>query len=298
MSVGEIHKKRKCVELCHRRQYLGLLGVIAALVATACCATRLMSGETASSTPSPWDDPISAEQPGAANPTTLVGSHTVQMETALDLPRAGSPDSLRVHGVDFPTILRVGVSQTLELRLASQLLQSQSLPSQSGHSTGFSDVTLGAKWSPSRGNSRGIPAVALVPAITLPTGAEAFTSHFTQLSLGGLADWNLTAALQMSLNLGESYTAGSIQQSYRWQWNGAVGLQYAPGRRWSAGGDVFALGPAGSAQGATWAVDEGVAFLAGANTQLDISAAQGLSGTDRSRSVQVGFSRRWGHRGG
>src|SRR5258706_1526117 len=171
-----------------------LFGVLAWTQAAAAADAR-------AGAPDPWSNPIAADRPGAANPTSVVGAGVVQLETALESIRQGALGEPRDGLLDFPTTLRVGGSGALEARLESPPLSRLSPGGGGASVSGFSDVSLEVKWRV-RGAGRGAaPALALLPTLVIPMGSDAFSAHDYQLGVTGLGDWTLGESGSLGLNL-------------------------------------------------------------------------------------------------
>jgi hypothetical protein len=262
-----------------------LFGVLARTQAAAAADARVGA-------PDPWSNPIAADRPGAANPTSVVGAGVVQLETALESIRQGAWGEPRDGLLDFPTTLRVGVSGALEARLESPLLSRLSPGGRDAPVSGFSDVSLEVKWRVRRAGRGAAPALALLPALGIPTGSDAFTAHDYQLGLTGLGDWTLGESGSLGLNLVLSGPVGAAGADAPWELNGASSVGVSIGRRWALGGDVFSAAPPSPGQDRTWGLDEGLALLLSPDVQADASVAESWSGSQRSLGLQLGLSAR------
>src|SRR5206468_3534083 len=62
------------------------------------------------------DEPISADRPGVAESSQVVGKGRLQLETSLQWERERG-DDLHTRTLSTPTLLRIGVGETTELRI-------------------------------------------------------------------------------------------------------------------------------------------------------------------------------------
>ncbi len=137
-------------------------------------------------------DRISTDRPDFVEAAATVGMGRIQVETSVAL------SDMSVGGIDVttwttPTLIRVGVSEVLELRLESDWLVSAEETSGAGPSntvTGVADISLGLKWhlADQRG---GKPAVAVLVHADLPTGSDDTGSPGTRPSLRVTGEWDL-----------------------------------------------------------------------------------------------------------
>ena len=109
--------------------------------------------------------PIVTDRPAVTDSSIVVPPGSLQAENGLtDTVSHG-------HTLDAPeTLLRFGVAPKTELRLTAP-----DYFGQVGMSSGFGDLTIGVKQQ--LGPTPGRFDVSLVVALSLPTGASAFSSH-------------------------------------------------------------------------------------------------------------------------
>ena len=130
------------------------------------------------------DASISTDRPGFTNGPDVVGAHRIQLETGLYWDRDSG-----VRDRATPTLLRLGLNDSFELRLSSNGRQSVS---QDGNSvSGWGGLQLGAKWHMSDGNDAGAPAMAWILTVAPPGGSAAFRGNKTRTELDLPLSWNL-----------------------------------------------------------------------------------------------------------
>ena len=92
-------------------------------------------------------DPIETDGPDFVESTEVVGKGRFQFETDFALERDRRNDET-TRTFSTPTLLRMGISDTVELRLANDFHSRQTTSSATGDTTesGRGGVTLGLKW--------------------------------------------------------------------------------------------------------------------------------------------------------
>ena len=234
----------------------------------------------------PWQSPISPDRPGAATSPSVLDRGVFQLETAFEQQTArpsGAPD---VSTQDFPTLLRFGVGHRIEMRLESNMVSLHEAV------TGFADMSVEAKWLALDRPEGGVPSVALLPAVSLPTGTSDFTAGKPQAALAALLGWTLHSGTSLSLDANVSRAVESSDGPYEWQVGSQAAFQIPLRRSWAISGDAFVTAPVVSGSSAPWGLDAGVEYYPGPNTQLDLTVIQTFTEPGTATAVQIGFSRR------
>jgi len=263
------------------------------LLAWSIAATPVRSEVAPDSTADPWQDVISPDRPGAANPTSVVRPRAFQLETCLESSISRRSGAASIETLDLPTLLRLGVAQRLEVRVESNALTRQEAEGSGSSVSGFADVSIEAKGLVHQGTGGVVPSLALLPAVSLPVGAEAFSSGKVQVTVSTLCDWPLRAGPTLSLNLNLARIVDDSGRRYAWQTGSEAGLGVPIGRAWAVSGDVFVTDPFATSETPSWSADAGVEFYPDPDIQLDVSLVVPASGPTKTTGVQVGFSRRW-----
>jgi hypothetical protein len=116
------------------------------------------------------DDPISTDRPAVAASSVVVPRGSLQVENGLLFTSGQGQRSL-----DGPeTSLRFGVTANTELRFSAPDYY-HSISSEAGVGSGFGDITIGMKRQ--LGPTPGGFDVSLIVFISIPTGADAVSSH-------------------------------------------------------------------------------------------------------------------------
>ncbi|RYE97299.1 MAG: transporter, partial [Oxalobacteraceae bacterium] len=95
------------------------------------------------------DDTIVTDRPGVAESSKVVGKGRVQLETSVAWERQRD-DELHSRTLTTPSLLRVGLGDTLELRIETdgRTIEHDVDPASGAHavSAGWADTELGLKW--------------------------------------------------------------------------------------------------------------------------------------------------------
>ena len=137
-------------------------------------------------------DEISPDRPDFAESTATVGKGRIQVETSVGL------SDTSIGGIDVttwttPTLIRVGVTEVLELRWESEWLVREEVKPAEGPSrtvTGLADFSIGLKWHV-RDQDGGAPAMAVLVHADVPTGSDDTGSPGTRPSLRVTGEWDL-----------------------------------------------------------------------------------------------------------
>jgi hypothetical protein len=154
-------------------------------------------------------------------------------------------------------------------------------------------VSVEAKWFVHAQVGGLAPALALLPALSLPVGTSEFSAGSAQATLTGLFDWALRSGPTISLNGGASRILDGSGGDGAWTLNSAAALGVPLRHDWAVSGDVFVADPLASGETAAWSADAAVEFYPTPDTQLDLGVIFSTSDPAKMNSVQLGFSRRW-----
>ncbi|MFC3457088.1 transporter [Massilia haematophila] len=147
------------------------------------------------------DEPIASGRPDFVESSEGIGKGRVQLETGLLSERARG-DAGREHTLSTPTTLRVGVSETLELRVESDgrsVLHSRDAASGARTTqAGYADSTIGLLWhvADARGS---LPSTGVLVDATLPTGSRLLRGEGVRPSLRVVGSWDLPGDMQLSV---------------------------------------------------------------------------------------------------
>ena len=224
-------------------------------------------------------DLINPDRPGIADGSKVVGRGRLQIETSLQRETRGD-----IHTLFVPTLVRVGVGNRLELRV-----EGNTWTREAGVS-GLAPISIGAKYVLI--DSKDGPTLGIIVRGFPGSGSSDFkTTHVTadvrlaaDIPLGPKASLNPNVGYARYENDGQTFRAGLF----------AMTVNYQPTEHLNPFIDVGYQ--SSTSQGtAEWVtIDAGVAYIAGRNVQLDISAGQGVSGDAPRPFVAAGISIRLG----
>ena len=220
---------------------------------------------------------IASGRPGQAINTATVGRGVYQVETGLTLGWEGS-GTQQVRDIAETTILRIGILERLEVSGAviGSAVESPA-PDGSSWDRGISDTELGVRYS-FLDNDGWVPALVLDGAVLLRAQDEEFRRDNTGARFIVSADWGLTEATSLTINLNRAWVGdGTRNTGY------AVSLGFALSDR--LGSFIEAYGDL--SKPATAYFDGGFAYLIGDHVQLDASA--GWEGTQGVPSYYLDF---------
>ncbi|MFN8574466.1 MAG: transporter [Gemmatimonadaceae bacterium] len=233
-------------------------------------------------------DPIVTDRPDFTESTDAVPRGTVQVESGATHNRTARVTSQSVGEV----LVRLGMTSRSEFRVA---LNSYTIEHSPGsRASGWEDVAVGAKLKLANGGGTGSwsPALALLAATTLPTGASAFRQDELQPEMKFAQAWSITTRASFSSNINYSWLRSASSNSGEWAASGSFGYTVSP--RVGTYAEYFAFIPTAHGAGASQYVNSGFTVGLGPNAQLDARAGIGLrnvSGKDY--FVGVGLARRW-----
>jgi hypothetical protein len=216
-------------------------------------------GATAESFETP-EPSITTDRPGFTTGPNVLARGFTQLEGGISL---AVDEGGRTFTLGSP-LLRVGVARRLELRVAGDGFLCRP------HDMGWSDVTLGAKLGLLQERNI-LPAISLLPSVSVPAGYRAFTSSKYDLSLAVAWQKTLIAGLALAGTLDgkRSATAFSFPALA-----GASGYV-----------EIYTLGGEGIS-------DAGLSRGIGPNLQVDIEAGRRIFSGKPSWFIATGFALR------
>jgi hypothetical protein len=212
---------------------------------------------------------IVADRPGLADGSTTVGRGVVQLETGVT--GEGGDEEL----FTLPTLVRYGITDRLELRIASDVL--------GWHSDG-SDVAPVSAGFKLRLRDGAVP-LSLIASVQPPSGGGAFRSAGFESEARLVSDIELAEGLSLTPNVGVAVVEG----------DGAAALFAMTLEREMGRALPFIDFETTITDGDTSIIaDAGVAWVVLPDTQLDISAGVDVHGDAYPEwFVAAGFSRRF-----
>jgi hypothetical protein len=226
------------------------------------------------------DEPLVSDRPDFTEASVTVGRGVVQIESGYTYIEDES-DGTTTRSHSFPeTLVRVGVlADWLEFRVAWNYGAEEELQAVSPtfRTDGAEDLYLGFKiaLTPQEGF---LPEMALMPQMTIPTGAQAFTADQTLPGLNWLYGWDINDFLSTGgssqYNMTLDPVTGQKYVEYAQSWT----VGYSLTEKLGAYTEWFALFPSGAdTVGPAHYADGGFTYQFTNNFQWDIRAGVGLN---------------------
>jgi hypothetical protein len=223
--------------------------------------------------------PLITDRPDQTESAAIVPRGAVQVELGGThvFEGTGSGTSTRLVNLGG-TLVRVGLFDPLELRVG--LVGWQHVSDDLGTAQGFGDLNVGAKVGIREGAGLS-PSIAVLGAVLVPIGAEAFRAAgvdpFVKVSVSHeLGDaWGLgynAGVVRVTETLGDGTDDVVTDLVY------TVSLARSLGERVGAFVEGFGLFATADGRDGWHALDGGITFALRPNVQLDVSGGVGLTG--------------------
>lgn len=261
-------------------------------------AAAILCGLAAASARAGDGDAISTDRPGFAESSQTVGKGRLQLETSLQWDRQRD-DELHTRTLGTPTLLRIGLGESSELRIETdgRTVIHASEPSSGVHTTvaGYADTEIGIKWQladPQGEGMKGLPSLGLLLHAALPSGSPELRGHGVRPSLRMAADWDLAQGYTFSLMPGLAVDSDEGGRRYGYGILAAnLGQEFSERLRGFV--EVAAPQIASASHGGTQtSVDAGLVYLVNKDCQLDVSLIHGLDRRSPDLSLAFGLSLR------
>jgi hypothetical protein len=229
------------------------------------------------------DDTINPDRPNVANSSQVVGNHRVQLETGVQWDRQRDADA-HVRTLTTPTLLRLGVSDALELRVETdgRTIEHASDPLAGTHtvSAGWADLSAGVKWHVA--DQDGVrPSIGLIAEVALPTGSARLRGSGFRPAVELPVEWDLGHDWSLGV------MPGVVRDSDVTYGVFAASVGKAFNERLHGFAEVAApqIGHGTQAQ-----VDAGVSWLVSRDCQLDAMVVHGVNRQTPGLSLAFGVS--------
>ena len=226
--------------------------------------------------------PIATDRPQITSSSIVVPCGSLQFENGFqETGNAGQ------RTFDLPeTAVRFGIAKKTELRLTAPNYFVND-DTASGFTNGFADLSIGLKQQ--LGPTRGGFNVALIPSLSLPTGADLISSH----------GYDPTVQLPWSRSLSKNWTLAGM---FSLMWPTQSGRRNLTGQSsvyfdrqilalWDAYIEYSGAFP--QRGGPQNIIDFGTAYKPTPHQQLDFHCTFGLSATTPDHSIGIGYSFRF-----
>lgn len=235
-------------------------------------------------------DPIATDRPDFVESSNVVGHGRLQVETSLAAER-NSLDGVRDRSVATPTLLRYGISDTLELRLESDGRVRGRSTDSSGVTrfNGSADASVGMKWHATDGGGSA-PSVGVLVHADLDSGSKDLRGSGVRPSVRVVGEWELPSDYSLGVMPGVSYEKNDAGDRFV---NGIFGIVVGKtlSERLRSFAELSLPQIASRKNGGTQAsLNTGVAYLINDNCQIDAAVSKGLNHRTADLGVTVGLS--------
>jgi hypothetical protein len=235
---------------------------------------------------------IVTDRPDVVESSEVVGKGRFQIETSIAYERDRSSDS-KSRTFTTPTLFRLGVTETVELRIETdgRVRQKSHAFGTSDTTHGWADTALGFKWHMQDRDEGGEkPGIGLLVHADLDSGSRRFRGEGVRPSARIVFEWDLPNRWSLGVmpgvirdkdDMGKPFAAGIF----------AVVLGKELNDRLRAFAEVAATQIARQRYGGTIATfNVGAAYLTSRYTQVDLATSFGLNGDSPDFAAIVGFS--------
>ncbi|MCX6381757.1 MAG: transporter [Armatimonadetes bacterium] len=262
--------------------------LLSVLVCTGMLLPALVTANPLSAPPEE-EEAIVTDRPDFTESSETVPLHRTQLEVGYT---SALTANTRLHTVG-EVLIRVGVTPKTELRFTLNSFAILNTPG--GSTTGFQDLSIGAKWRLTEAQKGyGLfkhPQSALITSFSLPSGSSSFREHTAQTLFKLCLGWELTPKWGMGVNFNYSYVS---QAGDRYnQFATSLTLGYSWSKRISTFYEIYGFVPGGFQAGNNTYADTGIAYLVNKDTQFDARVGFGMNGISRDYFIGAGFSRRF-----
>lgn len=237
-------------------------------------------------------DVINPDRPNVANSSQVVGDGRLQLEIGVNWDRQRN-DDLHLRTLSTPTLLRIGLGDTTELRIETdgRSIEHELDPATRARTTtaGWNATSIGFKWRFAEGE--GVhPALGLIGSAALPSGSSALRVKGVLPQLVLAAEWDLPQGWSLAVTPGAGadvdddgaryhygILAASLGKKFTEQVQGFFEVAAPQIASASHGGDRMQ-------------VDAGVSWRLNKNCQVDAMVVHGLNRQTPDLSLAFGLS--------
>jgi hypothetical protein len=257
-------------------------------------ATILLCGLAAGAVHAADDDKIEPDRPDFVESSKVVGKGRIQLETSAAWERQRD-DDLHSRTLSTPSLLRIGLGDTTELRIETdgRTIEHDVDQASAEHSVqaGWADTEVGVKWhfADGQGNS---PSLALLLHAALPSGSHDLRGHGVRPSLRLSAEWKLPGDYSLGLMPGIASDTDDNGQRYGYGiFAASLGKDF--GERTQGFVELATPQVARAAHGGTQLFfDTGMSYTVTRNSQVDFAITHGLNHRTPDLGLAVGLSLR------
>ena len=233
------------------------------------------------------DDTIATDRPDFVESSNVVGKGHVQIETSMALER-NNDAGVRERTRSTPTLLRVGISDSAELRIETDgRVRTSSTGEPVLHGT--ADAAIGLKWH-LRDEQGQTPSIGVLLHADLPSGSQPLRGHGVRPSARLVAEWELPSDFSLGVMPGLAYESDEQGKRYT---SGIFGVVLGKEITDRLRGFVEIAAPQIARMrhgGSIVTFDTGIAFLLTPRCQIDTALSRGLNARTPDLSWTVGLS--------
>jgi hypothetical protein len=170
--------------------------------------------------------PLSTDRPGNTDAATTVAPLNLQIETGFFWQKATVGDR-KFNTYSFPTALRFGILDNLEIRLRSDIIGMQKREGED-LDVGGTDTIVGFRVRLLKARNIYVPTFAVQFEIGIPTGSNTFTNDAVTPDLQFNATFDLPAGVWFALNTDIDAVNDMGDDEIYWRWGGVAQLGFRP----------------------------------------------------------------------
>jgi hypothetical protein len=237
-------------------------------------------------------DTITTDRPDFVESSQVVGVGAFQVETSVSAERT-KRDGIKYLTYATPTLLRFGITDTLEIRVETNgRMRATAQQDSTGikeSANGWGDTSLGVKWH-AVDASGWRPSMAVLAHVDLDSGSEPFRAAGKGGSLRVAAEWELPRDYSLGIMPGVARQTNDSGKHYTSAIFGVV-LGKEITERWRTFVEYSAPEIARADNGGSvHTVDVGTAYLLTKTVQVDTAVSRGLNQNTPDWSLSLGLS--------
>lgn len=257
---------------------LGAVGVWCAIGASVLCGSHSFAQTSIESSQRSHRRPLSADRPDATESPYTLDAGAIQLEMSFIEYVFNDGSTGTTHAFDLvPFNIKFGLSNSADIQFVLAPVRIVDAPGSTD--TGSGDLQVRVKLN-LLGNDSGAHALALLPYITLPTGASGFSAE--QIEVGLIVPWAVD--LGGGWSLGAQVEIASEHDPDTDETRGRFAHTIVVGRALSDRLGIYAeyIGEITLDDGDDYspAISGGLTWALGPNAQLDVGAVVGLDDGD------------------
>jgi len=243
-------------------------------------------------------DRLSSDRPDFLTSPDVVGKGRFQIETGALVQRDDAAGNTRTRTATTPTLLRLGVTDKIEMQLATdgrvRARETDLVTQATVHMHGYADTAIAIKWNTQDGDEeKGEPGIGWVLQATMPSGSRALRGRGVRPAVIGAFEWDLPNDMALGANAGLAYDNSETGGRF---FSGTLGtgLSKRLTDHLTIAAEVVAQQVARRKYGGNVAIaDIGATYLLTENVQVDALVGRGLSNASPKYLYTVGIAARF-----